>query len=260
MHIWYLEVSCRTKPIFILQVYTVVNLNFGLPCLVLFRRCFSLLVFSLFWGQLDKEMLCLNQETSLDVCNSAQAPHQSAELSGFPALQALVWSWKSAFNSSDSFMTLEYNSISHKYISLSYPEAPPPDFAVICAGIHYYISVLCLFSSEAIMCIILNCPVSYLNDPSKWNEIPLLIWLYFSFPGWLVYMSLVASFLYAARIITLSSFSKMPTLISSSKCWYDTCLCSKSLPYSDHPFEISLMLNKISLCKFQCEILLILKL
>lgn len=42
---------------------------------------------------------------------------------------------------------------------------PSPDFAVISAGIRYYRSVLCLFSSEAIMCIILNCPVSYLNAP-----------------------------------------------------------------------------------------------
>ena len=81
---------------------------------------------------------------------------------------------------------------------------PSPDFAMICAGIHSYRSVLCLFSSEAIMYILLNCPVSYLNVPSKWSEILLLIWLSFSFPRWLVYMSAVTSFLCATRIITHS--------------------------------------------------------
>lgn len=89
---------------------------------------------------------------------------------------------------------------------------------MICAGIHCYVSDLCLFFLEANMCITLNCPVSYLNDPSKWYKIPLLTWLHLSFTGWLAYMSAVTPFLCAAEIITLSSFSKMPALISSSKC------------------------------------------
>lgn len=165
-----------------------------LSCLFFFHWCFSL-----FWGHLDEERLCWNQQILLDVWNCLRvgAPCQSSEPSSFSSLQTLILSQKSAFNSSDGFVTLECNSISHKYIFCHTQNKPPsPDPAMICAGVHYYRSVLCLFSSEAIMCIILNCPVSYLNAPSKWNEIALLIWLHFSFPRWLVYMSAVTSLCY----------------------------------------------------------------
>lgn len=62
----------------------------------------------------------------LQLCLNIDAPHSSPEPSGFPALQAVIWCQKSAFfECFDSLVTLEYNSISRKYIYLSYSEKAP---------------------------------------------------------------------------------------------------------------------------------------